>query len=84
MGLPATALADRHDIEVWPENVHAVRLFDAMLTQWRMGSIGPIGLDYAALPVVRQACRLRCTRDDFRGLQIMEAEALRWFASQRK
>lgn len=36
-------------VEVWPENVPAWGLFDALQTQWRAGSGGVIGLDYGVL-----------------------------------
>lgn len=84
MGLPAQALASSTALDVWPENAAAVRLFDAMLTQWRMGPRVPVGLDYSALPLVQRHTGLRCRRQDFQGLQVMEAEALRWFAERAK
>lgn len=37
------------NVEIWPENVPAWSLFDALQTQWRAGSGGVIGLDYAVL-----------------------------------
>ena len=36
-------------VEVWPENMPAWGLFDALQTQWRAGSGGVIGLDYGVL-----------------------------------
>jgi hypothetical protein len=65
--------------ELWPENESAVRLFRAMLSQWRVGFAGPTGLDYAAVPVVACALRLRgrALQSAFAGMQVMEAEALR-------
>jgi hypothetical protein len=84
MGLPAQALARTDEVEAWPENAAAVRLFDAMLTQWRMGPRVPVGLDYTALPVVQRRAGLRCRPGDFRALQVMEAEALRWFAEKAR
>lgn len=73
------------EIEVWPETDTPARLFAGLLTQWRMGPAGPVGLDYAALPVVERRLRIgrRAAREAFAGLQVMEAEALRWFAEQR-
>lgn len=71
-------------VEVWPAHEGAVRLFVAMQTQWRMGPGGAVGMDYAALPVVVRLRRLRCGRADFERLQVMEAEALEFFAERRK
>lgn len=58
----------------------------AVITQWRMGPSGPIGLDYAVVPTVaREVTGIR--RREMRGLwwplQVMEGEALKWFADQR-
>jgi hypothetical protein len=71
-------------LAVWPDNADAVRLFAAMLTQWRIGHGGPIGLDYGVLPVVARHLGLRKRRLQiaFTGLQVMEAEALAWFTEQ--
>lgn len=71
--------------EVWPDTLTAVLLFQRMTSQWRMGPRGPIGLDYAVLPLVapaagvstQQACE---ALDD---LRVMEQEALEWFAARR-
>jgi hypothetical protein len=41
---------------VWPDNWAAVKVFDAMATQWRWGPSGPTGLDYSALPFVMATC----------------------------
>lgn len=40
------------DLELWPENETAVRVFIAMGTQWNVGMSGAIGLRYEALPAV--------------------------------
>jgi hypothetical protein len=81
--LPA---ADAHLIELWPDQVPAVRLFDAMLTQWRIGPSGPVGLDYGVMAWV--ASRIGLTPDDladsFEDIRDMEDEALLWCAEQRK
>lgn len=36
-------------IEIWPENWEAVKLFDFLGTQWRVGANGATGLDYNIL-----------------------------------
>ncbi len=39
-----------HDpVDVWPENLQAFELFEAMRTQWRVAMGGPVGLDYTVL-----------------------------------
>ncbi len=69
-------------MDVWPENWNALRLFQALRTQWRVGPGGPVGLDYAALPTVLRliGLRRRDAREAFEGLQVMEGEALAWYA----
>ncbi len=39
-------------VEVWPEHLVVCELMRAMGTQWRMGPVGAIGLDYGVLPQV--------------------------------
>lgn len=69
---------------LWPENAAPFALFDQMQSQWRTGPNGPIGLDYSALP---DRCRIgvagRRGRRLREGLQLMEAEALKWFSERR-
>jgi hypothetical protein len=49
VGLNFFAPPKRQDVEVWPENWPAFRLFDEICGQWRMGFGGPIALDYLVL-----------------------------------
>lgn len=60
----------------------AVQVFDACITQWRMGPRFPVGLDYPAVLQTARLLRLRCRDEDFRCLQIMEQAALDWFVKQ--
>lgn len=39
-------------VEIWPETLPAIELFLLVLTQWRTGPNGRIGLDYLALDKV--------------------------------
>lgn len=68
-----------------PENWPVITLFAEVMTQWRMGSAGPIGLDYAV--VERQAELIGLRRREMRAawplLKTMEIEALAWFSEQR-
>lgn len=70
--------------EVWAEHWPAVRMFAALQTQWLHGLAGRTGLNYTALPVVARMLGVgpRAQRLAFGHLQVMEAEALRWFARQ--
>jgi hypothetical protein len=70
--------------EVWPEHETPLSLFCAMLTQWRHGPQGHMGLDYAVLPIVERRLGIEpdAARAAFPGLQMMEDEALAWFAER--
>jgi hypothetical protein len=63
---------------VWPCCWQSVEVFARMSTQWRVGVAGPVGLDYAALPVVTRACGVPAGKRSavFDDLQVMEREAL--------
>jgi len=37
------------EVEVWPDFLDPVQLFYRIRTQWRVGAMGPIGLDYNVL-----------------------------------
>nr|WP_258197844.1 DUF1799 domain-containing protein [Pseudomonas capeferrum] len=66
------------EVEVWPDAWPALRLFEALGTQWRLGQGTPTGLDYTAVPLV--ASMLGIGRHDlsdiFPDLRVMEVEAL--------
>lgn len=66
-------------LEVWPENLDAVRLFQAAGTQWRRSGGLETGLDYTALERPERLLGLsgRRAREAFAGLQVMEAQWLR-------
>lgn len=55
LGLRLEDLAGPGDgIGIWEDNWLAVMAFVNLGTQWRMGSAGPIGLDYSAIePTLR-------------------------------
>lgn len=66
------------NVEIWPENVPAWCLFDALQTQWRAGSGGVIGLDYS---VLAEELRIRAIppeeHEQLRAdVRVMEAAAL--------
>lgn len=65
-------------IEIWPDNLRAYELFNALGTQWRIGMAGATGLDYGAIEV---ALRLqRVPRAEwpqlFEDIRTMEGAAL--------
>jgi len=66
-------------VELWPDNAQSVNVFMAMSTQWRMGPIGPSGLDYNVLPEVWRRLKVAPVDRDqvFQDLMAMEDEALR-------
>ena len=66
------------DVEVWPENWPAFRLFNAMSTQWRTGACGATGLDYTSIRDVAGylGIKKKTIPEIFPDLQVMEAEAL--------
>lgn len=67
-----------YPLEVWPDNLAAVNVFDAMSTQWRMGFNGPIGLDYGVLREIWQRLKIKSEDRDnvFADLRVMENAAL--------
>lgn len=82
-------VADTSSTEIWPENVSAYLVFDAMRTQWRVGMAGATGLDYAALPATLDFLGIEFDEDLtrrqlFSQVRIMEYEALSLMAQQRK
>lgn len=70
--------------EIWPENLLPFDVFSALQTQWRIGMSGPTGLDYGVLPVVLDIKQIEPPQraEIFADVQIMEAEALRFFAEK--
>lgn len=77
LGLTLADVPDE-EVEVWPDVWSALRLFEAMSTQWRTGMGGPSGLDYSIIPAtaLMLGIKRRDLPDIFPDLRIMEAEAL--------
>lgn len=65
-------------VTVWPDVWSAVRVFDAMATQWRQGAHGASGLDYTVLAPLMDLFDIPpCQRLSlFQDLRVLEAEAL--------
>ncbi|MCW2099734.1 UNVERIFIED_ORG: uncharacterized protein DUF1799 [Pseudomonas psychrophila] len=74
------------DVEVWPDNWPAFRLFNAMATQWRTGACGATGLDYTSIRDVAEfiGIKKKQIKEIFPDLQVMEAEALAVMAEDRE
>lgn len=66
------------EVEVWPENWPVLDIFSQLSTQWRVGTGGPIGLDYNVMFRVLDMEGLSGQewRDFFDDLRIMESAAL--------
>ncbi|WP_421551747.1 DUF1799 domain-containing protein [Pseudomonas yamanorum] len=66
------------DVDVWPDNWPAFRLFNALSTQWRVGACGATGLDYTVIRDVADYIGIKKKQiaEIFPDLQVMEAEAL--------
>ncbi|MCU7934111.1 MAG: DUF1799 domain-containing protein [Candidatus Thiodiazotropha sp. (ex Dulcina madagascariensis)] len=77
------AAKEREIFDVLPENWDAVRLFNAVRTQWRIGGMAgiPTGLDYPAVEMVMN--RLGFDDAAFAQLQLMETTALQHWADTR-
>lgn len=72
-------------LRIWPENWDAVRVFDAMITQWRQGPGGPSGLDYSVLPLVAGWLQVAPDRHSemFAQIREMEQHAIGMIVSKR-
>lgn len=66
--------------EVWPDNLEAVNVFIAMLTQWRRAGMAGerVGLDYGVLPEVMRLCGVPPARraEVFEDVRVLEDAAL--------
>jgi hypothetical protein len=83
MGLPVDILTEAEgfgcaDDGIFPDNMQTVKVFSDMLTQWRVGPGGIVGLDYGVIPIIFRIRKIR--REDreeiFDGLTVMERAAM--------
>ena len=67
------------EVDVWPENWHAVDLFRRFNTQWRIGMKGPTGLVYEAVFALldRKGYAEAEWWQMFNDIQVMEVAALK-------
>lgn len=70
------ALEAEQTFELWPENVEPLDTFMRLQTQWRVGPVGPTGLDYAGVRAGLLMMGRRMTQRLFGDLQAMERVAL--------
>jgi hypothetical protein len=86
IGLVATApVSNLEDLHLWPENVLAWNLFNAVNTQWIVGVNGATGLNYQGVEVVMRKWRIK-RRDEqrvFREIQVMERATLRAWGERK-
>lgn len=75
---PEDYAEEYRDVEVWPDNWKAVKLFHALGTQWRTGFGGLTGLDYTAVrnAFVLMGVPRKEWPEMFEMIQLMEDEAL--------
>lgn len=78
MGLTADDF-ESEEIEVWPDNLPALDLWDKVGDQWRMGFNGPVALDL--IPVFHELDRMELERENYDSLladiKVMAAAAMR-------
>ena len=64
--------------EIWPTNLVPCNVFMDLCTQWRMGSSGPVGLDYNVL--FHKLDRMKLDHEEYerieKSVRVMEDEAL--------
>lgn len=84
LGLPLELVQESENFShandgVYPDNMETVKVFTDLLTQWRVGPGGLVGLDYGAIPVVFRIRKVKPVDREhvFDGLRIMERAALR-------
>jgi hypothetical protein len=65
-------------VNLWPDNLDSINTFVSMLTQWRMGPNGAVGLDYGVLPAVLKLNGLPEDRFQalFSDIRVLEDQAL--------
>lgn len=70
---------ESEEIEVWPDNLPVLGLWDKVGDQWRMGFSGPVALDL--IPVFHELDRMELEREDYDSLladiKVMAAAAMR-------
>ena len=83
LGIPIDLVMDAEgfrdeDTYIYPDNERAVMVFIDIMTQWRTGAAGAVGLDYNVLPMVFELRKIDGEEraEVFDGVRIMESAAL--------
>lgn len=78
-GLCAADFEQDEGIELWPDTAQSFGVFSILITQWRAGPGGRIGLDYAAVPVTLDMIGIDRSEWTalFDDLRVMERAALK-------
>lgn len=78
--------AEPDSVDVWPDSVDPLALFDAIGTQWNYSQNGPTGINYDRRDIEAKRLGLRTRRRNlaFEGLRVMESEVLAMIAEQMK
>ena len=63
------------EYEVWPEHEDGVLLFLRCQTQWRVGGVGVVGLDYSVVIQMMDLYSVGNRRQALEDLQVMEGRA---------
>lgn len=92
MGDFAKSAPPEADFQILPANEAAVRLFQALQTQWRTTAISTMakalvirtGLEYAAIEPTARMAGLQLEGDDFIRLRVMETAALNAFYDEAR
>ncbi len=77
IGLLREDVTDTSDFGVWPENWIPFQVFSEVSTQWRMGSGGPVGLDYGAVQWVMKLVKVKKKLDTLHAIRVLESSAIR-------
>ena len=85
-GLTMEEASEGSQVEIWPDNWHAVNVFLGMVTQWRSDFGVRTGLDYGVLPIVMRMVGVPVGERSavFEDLRVMEDAALEVLANLRK
>lgn len=66
-GKSSLFVATEDSVEIWPENIEVVVLFNELSTQWRIGMSGATGLDYNVL--FHKLDRLVLTNEEYQAVE---------------
>lgn len=77
-GLTAADYGDEPPIEIWPDCLPAVELFETVSDQWRMSMSGPVALDHLVVfhELDRMGLEKEAYDDLYRDVRVLAREAL--------